>query len=61
MQRVGMNNVQSHSWRVASHTLFLPLDFMKREETQRSDRSSGFRDFSFSYFMPLPLCAFVPT
>ena len=35
MQRVGMNNVQSH-------TLFLPLDFMKREETQRSDGSSGF-------------------
>jgi len=53
MQRVGMNNVQSH-------TLFLPLDFMKREETQRSDGSSGFRDFSFSYFAPLLLCAFVP-
>jgi len=28
MQRVDINNVQSHSWRVVSHALFFSLDFI---------------------------------
>ena len=56
MQRVGMNNVQSHSWRVVSHTLFLPLDFM-----QKNHRGQTGTLVSETLLSPaLCLCPFVP-
>ena len=57
MQRVGMNNVQSH-------TLFLPLDFMKKNHRGQTgalvSETLPSPALCLCHFVPLCLCAFVP-